>query len=290
MKSEKKSLFLVIISGIVFGIMPSAVTFCYSQGANKFLVLLFRYLTLTVILFPSVAKQKNTWALYQKNWLKFLVLSLAGVCTPILLYSAYGFLPTGVVTTIHFLHPAVVTLACVLVFHEKLSKTKLLCLTFCISGMFLMLDTSEQALNTIGILIAVASCLTWATYIVLLDKLDFQDATSIQIVFCVSLNGIILALITALLSGELAVTISAFGWFALVGISIFISVCGVLFFAVGVRGTNAQISSIASTLEPITSLLVGALILKERIAWLSAVGAVLIIAAVVLLSAFDKKE
>lgn len=34
MKNTKKGLFLVITSGVVFGIMPSEVSFCYSQGAT----------------------------------------------------------------------------------------------------------------------------------------------------------------------------------------------------------------------------------------------------------------
>ena len=289
MKSTKKGLLLVITSGIVFGIMPSAVTFCYSQGANKLLVLLFRYLTLTVVLFPIVAKQKNTWSLYRKNWLKFFVLSLAGVSTPLLLYSAYSLLPTGVVTTIHFLYPTIVAIVCVLIFHEKLSKLKLLCLILCVSGMLLMLDTSGQALNAAGLVITVASSLTWATYIVLLDKLDFQEATSIQVMFCVSLNGIVLSLLAALASGMLAVHMPVIGWLALLGTSVFVSVGGALFFAIGVRETDAQVSSIASTLEPITSLLVGVLILNEGITLPSAIGAVLILAAVILLSVFGEK-
>ena len=290
MKSTKKGLFLVIASGIVFGIMPSAITFCYSQGANKLLVLLFRYLTLTAVLFPIVAKQKNTWSLYRKNWLKFFLLSLAGVSTPLLLYSAYSLLPTGVVTTIHFLYPTIVALACVFVFHEKLSKLKLVCLILCVTGMLFMLDTSGQTLNAVGLVITVASSLTWATYIVLLDKLDFQDATSTQIMFCVSVNGVVLALIVALASGMLAVSVPVVGWLAIVGTSIFISVCGALFFAIGVRETDAQVSSIASTLEPITSLLVGVLILNEGITVLSAIGAVLILTAVILLSVYGGKE
>ena len=288
MKSTKKGLFLVIISGIVFGVMPSTVAFCYAQGANKLLVILFRYLVLTAVLLPIVLKQKNTWSLYRKNWKKFLALSLASACTPLLLYSAYNLLPTGVVTTIHFLYPTVVALICVLIFHEKLSKLKLACLILCVSGMLLMLDTSGLAFSAAGFAIAVASSFTWATYIVLLDKLDFQEATSIQIMFGVSLNGIVLALIAAGVSGMLAVSMTTVGWLALIGTSIFISVCGGLFFAIGVRETDAQVSAIASTLEPITSLLVGVLLLNEEITWTSAIGAVLILTAVVLLSTVNE--
>ena len=70
----------------------------------------------------------------------------------------------------------------------------------------------------------------------------------------------------------------------------FISVFGVLFFASGVRETDAQVSAIASTLEPITSIFVGVVFLKEKITPLTAIGAVMILAAVILLSLYGNRS
>ncbi len=289
MKNTKKGLFLVIISGIVFGIMPSAVTFCYSKGVDKLLVLMFRYLGLAIVLLPSVLKQKNIFTFYTKNFFKLFWLSLAGVSTPLLLYSAYSLLPTGVVTTVHFLYPTIVALMCIVIFREKLSKLKGICLALCVIGMFLMLDTSGQKLNPAGLIIAIASAFTWSVYIILLDKLDFSGASSAQIMFCVGINGVALSAIAALFSG-ISLAVPPIGWISLVGVSMFISVFGVLFFASGVRETDAQVSAIASTLEPITSIFVGVVFLKEKITPLTAIGAVMILAAVILLSLYGNRS
>jgi len=124
---------------------------------------------------------------------------------------------------------------------------------------------------------------------VLLDKFGFQGATSTQIMFFVSIDNVILSLIASILTGMLAVEVTPIGWLALVGTSMLISVCGSLFFSIGVRETDAQVSAIASTLEPITSILAGVLFLQESITLLTAVGAVLILTAVILLSVLDAK-
>lgn len=290
MKNTTKGLLLVITSGVVFGIMPSAVSFCYAQGANRLIVLLFRYLALSVILLPLVIKQKNVWTQYCNHILSIFLLSLVGVGTPLLLYSAYTLLPTGVVTTIHFLYPTIVALICVSAFREKLSKLKLFCLLLCVSGMLLMLNPSGQKLNSVGILIAIASSITWALYIVFLDKLDFGDVSSTQIMFYVSINGVALSLLAALCFKSIAIIMTPVGWLALIGTSLLVSVGGSLFFAIGVRKTGAQSSAIASTLEPITSLLVGVLILKESISPLTALGSILILIAVILNTAFENKR
>lgn len=239
MKSTKKGLLLVIISGIVFGIMPSAVTFCYSQGANRLLMVFFRYLVLILALLPFVLKQKNTFQILIRNWWKFLILSVAGVSTPLLLYTAYSMIPTGVVTTIHYFYPTLVAILCVIVFREKLSKLKLICLALCITGILLMMNFTGEKLSVAGILVSLASSLTWSIYIVLLDKFHFEGASSMQIMFGVGIIGAILLFIVALCTGSLNVQIAPLGWLAILGTCLVIAVCGSLFFAIGVRETDA---------------------------------------------------
>ena len=63
-----------------------------------------------------------------------------------------------------------------------------------------------------------------------------------------------------------------------------------MFFLIGVRYTGAQTASIASTLEPITSMIIGILFMAEPFSIRTVISAVMILSAVVLLSAFDEKS
>ena len=281
---------MVVISGIVFGIMPGTVAYCYSQGATPMLMMLARSVLFELILLPVMLKKKNTWELYRKTWKQYLLLTVTGTGTPLLLFTAYQYIPTGTTTTIHFLYPAMVVLACVLLFREKLSKIRGISVALCLAGILLMVDTTVSNLNITGVLIALASSITWAAYIILLDKADLQGATSEQIMFYTGFSSIVLMTVCGLAAGQLTVSVTPIGWAAIAASNLFISVFGSLFFIMGVRHTDAQVSAVASTLEPIVSIVIGVLFLNETLTLRSGIGSVLILGAVILLALYGDKE
>lgn len=281
---------MVVISGIVFGIMPSTVKYCYSQGATPSLVMISRSVLFQIILIPIVLRKKNTWPIFRQTWPKYVLLALTGTGTPLLLFVAYKYLSTGMTTTIHFLYPAIVALICAVFFREKLSKGKGIALLLCFLGILLMMDTSEQTLSVTGILIAIASSITWALYIILLDRFDLKGASSEQIMFFTGISSIVLVSLFGMALGDFAVSVTPIGWLAIAASNIFISVFGSLFFIIGVKYTDAQVSAIASTLEPIASIVIGVLFLHETVSLRIGIGCILILSAVILLAVCGDKE
>lgn len=290
MSRSKKGLLMVVVSGLVFGVMPSTVSYCYSQGANPTILLLLRYLAILITLFPAIVKSGSGFRSFRANWWKLLALSAASSVTPLLLYNAYNYLATGLVTTLHFMYPVAVALICFLFFHDRLSRVKLLCLALCLGGMLTLLDTS-QGLNSIGVGMALASSVTYSLYIVGLDKFRLGDLSSTQILFFVEgLNLLLVGGLYGPLTHSLAVSITPMGWLVGILANIVIGICGHMFFLLGVRYTGAQTAAIASTLEPITSIFMGILFMSEPFSVRTAAGASMILAAVILLSLFDESN
>ena len=83
---------------------------------------------------------------------------------------------------------------------------------------------------------------------------------------------------------------SALGWILCILFALVINVGAVVLFQNGAFLIGGQRASILSTLEPITSLIVGYIAFRERITILSFVGSVLIISASVLIAFMDGKE
>ena len=73
MKKTSKGLLLVIISGIVYGVMPGAVKFCISQGATKELMAFMRCFFMILVLLPSALGKKDTFSIYRDNFFKLLL-------------------------------------------------------------------------------------------------------------------------------------------------------------------------------------------------------------------------
>lgn len=281
-KTKQIGFIMVVISGMIFGIMPSMVTFCYTKGANKVSMLLMRYIVLSVLLLPKIIKQKNIRELTQKYYLKFFILAFFGMITPLLLFTCYNLLPTGIVTTIHFMYPTVVMIISVTFLHSKFSKSNLVCLCLCISGILLMLDMSNIELNTKGLALTIISSFTWAIYIILLDKYRIDNITSEQVMFFVSIGSVIFLILYGAIAKEFAFPKVAIGWIAMITANIIIAIFGSLFFAIGVRTTDAQTSAIVSTLEPIFSIIMGVILLNEVISIRLIIGSVLILIAVII--------
>ena len=290
MSRSKKGLFLVILSSIIFGLIPGAVTICYEQGANQTVILTARYTILSIVLLPSVLQLEKPLAVFKRHWKQLMSLSFFCTFTAILLLSAYKYISTSSASAFHFMYPLVVVLICALVFRDKISALMLLCLALCLGGAVCMLDLSA-GVNVTGVVLALSSAVMWGSYIVGVDKFDFSDLPSRPMLFFIEIGNLFFLLFCyAIPTNSLSADLTLFGWGAVVFTNLVAAVGGTLFFTIGIRYTDAQIAAIASTLEPITSILVGIVLLGEPSTPRSLVGSAMILTAVILLSVFDGKE
>lgn len=281
---------MVLVSGMVYGLQPLLFSFCFERGASAVLMAVARHAVLTLVLLPK-ALQKNSRELFVRHWKELLWLCLASAATGVLLYSSYTRLATGIATCLHFLYPAFVALLCLVFFRERPSARKLVCVLLCLVGTFLILDFSGEKISLAGILLALGSSVTWALYIVWLDKLDLKDVSSDQLLFFVHCGACTLTVIffgPLIGTGIAAVSLSGWAWIALV--SAVIGIFGTLFFSIGVRYTDAQTSAIISTLEPAVSVVVGITVLKEAFSLRTLLGLLLVVSAVLYLSVQSQRS
>lgn len=292
MKNKKLGLFLVLFSGMVLGSMPGLISFCKTQGANNTLMLLFRFAILALIVLPLALRDGNLLSAFRKNWKTLLLLSVSEGLTPLFLYMSYEHMASGLSMTIHFLYPTFIVAACVLFYREKLSLHKLMCLLLSLAGIALTVDLKSNSITLVGLAFTMASTVTYSAYIIWMDKAKLRDITSIQVAFFVGVGCFCVALIYGLLSGTLdAVTrVTPLGWLSLTGAGTLIAAGGSLCFILGVRNTDAQVAAICSTLEPLTSIVIGIAFLGEALTVRIAIGCLLILSAVVLLPIFTMRE
>lgn len=126
-----------------------------------------------------------------------------------------------------------------------------------------------------------------ALYIVLLHRIRIPGITSFQILFYVSINSIVFMGAYGLLNGSFVTAIPGItftGWLIAALVLVILVVLGEGFFSFGVRKTDAGIAAIASTLEPIVSILIGIFFLHESFSIRTILCSVLVLSAVLLLT------
>ena len=112
-----------------------------------------------------------------------------------------------------------------------------------------------------------------------------MGSNKLQYYMCLIAGVIVLAY--CLLTGKFTSPKSLFGWILTLTFSIVITFGGAIPFQYGVRMIGPQNASILSTAEPITSLVIGMLLLNEHINFLQgiAVGLILVSTVLVVISA-----
>ena len=278
----------VIISAIIFGCMPLGAKYIYAEGVNSLsLVFLRNCLALPVLGFLA-GKQEGSLHIRKIDLLKISSLAVMGGCaTPILLYSSYHYLASGTATIFHFIYPVLVVLGSILFLREKASKPVFLCVILCTVGIILFYNPGA-GIHLGGSLLAIASGATYAAYIMLLSVFKSNEITGFKLSFYMSAVGSVILFAVCMVSGQLTLPVTFTGWSISIVFSLMLSVGAVVLFQQGTRYIGGQRAAILSTLEPITSVLVGVLVFQEIINTRTVLGTVLVIIASILIAVFDK--
>lgn len=210
--STKKGLALVILSAIMFGTMPPFARLIYANGGTPFSLTFHRFLFSFPMLFLISKIQKEPTYRPSKKQLVWLIeVCFAFIMTPLLLYSSYNYVSSGMATTLHFVYPIIVVLLCSFVFKEAITKSQGICCSLCIVGI-LCFYTPEGTGNFIGIFAALSSGFTFAVYIVLLSKNVFFGIPTYQLATWLSFLGTIFLLPITFVTGDTIPPMTATGW------------------------------------------------------------------------------
>lgn len=287
----KRKLFLgyafIILSAVIFGCNPLFVTFLNNEGINSLSLVLMRNVLSLPVLAILAFRQYKTLRVPAKALPSMAATGIMGCClTPILLFSSYSYIASGTATVFHFIYPAAVVLAGVLIFREKISRGNLISVIICVLGICLFYTPGEP-LDWRGSAFALISGITYAIYILQLAHFRFPQVTGFLFSLYVSIISGLIMLLVCLLSGMLTLPGSFLGWLYCFAFAIVINVCAVVMFQQGTFYIGGQKASILSTLEPITSIFVGALVFQEVISFRTFIGSVLVILASILIALTD---
>ena len=266
----------ILISMAIFGTvgifvrfipLPSAViAFCRGVLGCVFLL----------VLMAATGKYPNVQQIRQNGWLLAISGAAIGI-NWILLFESYRHTTVAIATICYYLAPAFVTLASPLI-GEKLTVKKLSCIGIALLGMVFVsgVFNGNQSGSVLGVVLGVGAAVFYASVILLNKK--FSPIGAYDRTLC-QLGAASLVIVPYLLvSGGIHFTgMTTLGWVMLLIVGIVhTGVAYALYFG-GIRDVNAQAAAILSYLDPVLSILLSALILREKIDVFSITGAVLIL-------------
>lgn len=287
-KSMLRGYVFAVLSAVIYGCMPLMAKFIYAEGVNAMTLVFLR----NALALPSLAVlgylQQKSLAVTPRHFAGLGIPAFLGCAlTPVLLFSSYQYLASGVATVFHFVYPSLVLILGFVFLKRKVTLSTLISVLLCFAGIALFFDPSEP-LHFTGVLLSLASGLTFALYVLVLPR--FKKGTSVFVFsFYVALWSSIIMLFACLVSGQLALPVTFAGWGLCILFAMSVTTGAVVLFQQGVFLIGGERTSILSALEPITGVIIGIVVFHESCKLNILVGSVLVIAAAVLIAFADLK-
>jgi drug/metabolite transporter (DMT)-like permease len=277
---------LVAISAASFGTLAIFGRFAYADGIDTSTLLFMRF-TLAAFLMAgllllrreSFPRGKTLWELIGMGAIGYVGQSFAYL-------SAIKYASAGLVALLLYLYPTFVAILSVLFLKGKLTGLKILALCIATLGTALTVDPQGGELK--GILLALVAALVYAVYIIVgagvMQKVSaFQSST---VIFASA--GAVYAVMTAINGPRWPVTNA--GWATTGAMAVIATVIPVAAFLAGLKRVGPTDASMLSTIEPVVTVLLAALIFDETLQLSSLLGGGLILGAVVLLTQNELRQ
>ena len=229
-----------------------------------------------LILMAVTGKKLNLADIRRNGW----ILAISGAAIGInwiLLFEAYRYTTVAIATICYYLAPAFVTLGSPMV-GEKLSGKKLAAIGVAMVGMVFVSGVlkGNQESSFWGVVLGVGAAVFYASVILMNKKLSpigAYDKTLCQL----GAASLVVVPYILIVGGMDFGGMSTLSWvmLSILGI-VHTGIAYALYFG-GIRDVNAQTAAILSYLDPVLSILLSALILRERLDVFSIIGAVLIL-------------
>lgn len=288
--NKYKGIIYTALSAFIFGFTPILTKLTYSGGGNGITITFLRSTLALPILFIILTYKKIPLSLSKKEMKQVFIMGIFGTAmTTITLYVSYNYINVGMATSIHFIYPVLVTLCCILFFGDSINKKKIFALLFGTSGILFLMDVSSSS-SYMGLILALISGVTYAFYIVYMEKSGLKNLYYFKLSFYICIAGSALSGIFGLYSHQLTLSLTPTAWFYAFLVSIFTSVGALSLLQIGISLIGATNAAMLSTIEPITGVLLGMLILGETMTLPKAVGCLLITISVFLIASSQGKS
>lgn len=280
-----------IITGVTYGMNPLFAMPVLGAGVSVETVLFVRYAVAVLVLGMVILSTHKSFAVsrVQLGWLAMLGVLFS--CSSLFLFLAYNYIPSGIATTIIFLYPTLVALIMVFLKVFPTWQTWVSIVVTFIAILFLCNYDSSQPVRYEGIILAFLSALSYAFFIVLINrKRCLRELSNDVLTFYALITGCIVFGLIAFVgnhSGKISLlndfnTICAHSslWLNLILLAVIPTVISTATLAASTKIIGATKASVMGVFEPLTAILIGTLVFGEKMSWNIVIGIVLSIFAI----------
>ena len=281
MSERWRGVFWIALSAAGFGAMAVFAKLAYRDGINLTTLLYLRFLLAGSVL--ALWGMARGVQLPRGRDLGLLIgMGAAGYVGQAYCYfAALRHASAGLVALLLYLYPAVVTVLSALLLRQRIGAGRAWAVAVALLGTALMVGGDLDS-GWLGIFLGVGAALIYSAYI-LVGEGVMRRVHPLPAATVVMLSAAVVYAGAANFEG-LSLPATQTGWLSIVAIALFSTLLAILGFFKGMEKLGASDASALSTLEPLITLSLAAVVLGETVTALQLGGGALIIAAVIYLA------
>lgn len=274
-----------ILAAIFYGTNPLGALKLYAEGMNTNSVLLFRFGLAWLIVAAIMLFKRENPKVTRREFGTLTALGLLFTASSLTLYLSFHYMAAGVASTILFTYPVMTAAIMAVLFRERVGTTTVLSIALSLAGVLLLYWSDiEGTLNTVGVVLVLVSALTYAVYIVVVNRCPLQ-MSSFKINFYVILYCALGMLVFGFLSGSpIMVPHTATAWFYVGWLALIPATLALVLMVYASKHVGATPTAILGALEPLTAVLIGIFVFDEPFSMQLGIGIVLILSAVTIIA------
>ena len=269
MNNKTKGFIYGAIAAASYGMNPLFALPLYAAGMSVDTVLFYRYFFAAIVLGILMKMQHQSFVLHKADVLPLVIMGLLFSFSSLLLFMSYNYMDAGIASTILFVYPVMVAVIMGVFFKEKISAITVFSILLALSGIALLYQgDGDKPLSTLGIIFVLLSSLSYAIYIVGVNRSTLKNLPTTKLTFYAILFGLSVYIVRLNFCMALAILPTA--------ISL---VCT----ALAIHYIGSTPTAILGALEPVTALFFGVMLFHEKLTPRLMVGILMIITAVTLI-------
>ena len=289
MNTKVKGYVLGTVAAATYGMNPLFALPLYKAGMDPDSVLFFRYLFALPLLGIMIKARGRNFKLKRREVLPLAVMGLLVALSSLTLFLSYNYMDAGIASTLLFVYPILVALIMAFGFKEKVSLQTGLCILLAVAGIGLLYKSGDGAtLSLTGTMLVFASALSYAIYIVGVNRTALKEVATLKVTFYVLSFGFLLFLTRLDFGQDLRVPDQWYLWGNVIALAVLPTVVSLLCTTQAIHTIGATPTAILGALEPVTAVIFGVTVFGERLTGRLVIGIMLIIMAVMLIVAGGK--
>lgn len=277
-----KGIAYALISSSTFGLIPLFSIPVLASGAMGVPSLLFyRFAFATAAIAVAGLALRRNFKIKPAVLVKISVLGIFYASTSMGLTMSYQYISSGAATTIHFLYPILVTAIMIAFFGEKASRTLIAASVLSIIGVALLSQGEGGGLEPKGLLLVLMTVVTYATYIVGVNKSGVESTDPVILTFYVFVASTALFAAYAWGTGGTIEPIKdCTTMWHIVLLALLPTVISDFTLILAIKYVGSTVTAILGSMEPLTAVLVGVFYFSESFSIKTAAGLALVLFAV----------